>query len=302
MWDILIIGGGAAGLTAAIYGARASKRVLVLEKGVYGGQIVTAQEIENYPGIRHIAGAEFAMTLYEQAKAMGAQFALEPATSIQIQGDNRIVVTPQNEYHTRTVVIATGAKNRPLGLPREEELVGHGISYCATCDGAFFKDKAVAVVGGGNTALDDALFLSHRSRVMLIHRRDTFRGEPQKAAQVRQTDNIQILYDSVVTALHGETSLSAITVESRRNGEVRQIPVSGLFVAIGQMPDNNAFRSVVAMDAQGYILADETGRTRTPGVFAAGDCRQKRVRQLSTAAGDGTIAALEACAYIDIRQ
>lgn len=299
MWDIIIVGGGTAGLTAAVYGARAGREVLLLESSLYGGQIVTAHEIENYPAIPHISGADFATALYEQAKAMGTTFALEPVTAVSTEGEQRVVTTPGNRYTAHTVILATGAKNRPLGLEREEELVGRGVSYCATCDGAFFKGKDVAVVGGGNTALDDALFLSRRSRVTLIHRRDAFRGEPQKAQQVREAENITILYDSTVTALHGEDALSSITVQNLKDGSSRELAVSGLFVAIGQMPDNEAFRGVVDLDEKGYILADETCHTRTPGVFAAGDCRQKRVRQLSTAAGDGTVAALEACEFID---
>lgn len=299
MWDIIIVGGGTAGLTAAVYGARAGKSVLLLESTLYGGQIVTAQEIENYPAIPHISGADFATTLYEQAKAMGTQFALEPVSEVRAEGKDRVVVTAKNEYKGRTVIAATGAKNRPLGVEREEELVGRGVSYCATCDGAFYKGKKVAVVGGGNTALDDALFLSQRSQVTLIHRRDAFRGEPRKAEQVQQAGNITILYDSAVTALQGESALEAVTVENLKSGEKRVLPVSGLFVAIGQIPDNAAFAGVVDIDKGGYIVADETCRTRTPGVYAAGDCRTKRVRQLSTAAGDGTIAALEACEYID---
>ncbi len=299
MWDIIIVGGGTAGLTAAVYGARAGRKVLLLESSLYGGQIVTAHEIENYPAIPHISGADFATALYEQAKAMGTTFALEPVTAVSTEGEQRVVTTPGNRYTAHTVILATGAKNRPLGLEREEELVGRGVSYCATCDGAFFKGKDVAVVGGGNTALDDALFLSRRSRVTLIHRRDAFRGEPQKAQQVREAENITILYDSTVTALHGEDALSSITVQNLKDGSSRELTVSGLFVAIGQMPDNEAFRGVVDLDEKGYILTDETCHTRTPGVFAAGDCRQKRVRQLSTAAGDGTVAALEACEFID---
>lgn len=299
MWDIIIVGGGTAGLTAAVYGSRAGRKVLLLESSLYGGQIVTAHEIENYPAIPHISGADFATALYEQAKAMGTTFALEPVTAVSTEGEHRVVTTPGNRYTAHAVILATGAKNRPLGLEREAELVGRGVSYCATCDGAFFKGKDVAVVGGGNTALDDALFLSRRSRVTLIHRRDAFRGEPQKAQQVRKAENITILYDSAVSALHGEDSLSSITVQSLKDGSSRELAVSGLFVAIGQMPDNEAFRGVVDLDEKGYILADETCHTRTPGVFAAGDCRQKRVRQLSTAAGDGTVAALEACEFID---
>lgn len=299
MWDIIIVGGGTAGLTAAVYGSRAGRKVLLLESSLYGGQIVTAHEIENYPAIPHISGADFATALYEQAKAMGTTFAMEPVTAVSTEGEQRVVTTPGNRYTAHAVILATGAKNRPLGLEREAELVGRGVSYCATCDGAFFKGKDVAVVGGGNTALDDALFLSRRSRVTLIHRRDTFRGEPQKAQQVRKAENITILYDSAVSALHGEDSLSSITVQSLKDGSSRELAVSGLFVAIGQMPDNEAFRGVVDLDEKGYILADETCHTRTPGIFAAGDCRQKRVRQLSTAAGDGTVAALEACEFID---
>ncbi|MBR3307164.1 MAG: FAD-dependent oxidoreductase [Lachnospiraceae bacterium] len=298
MNDIVIIGAGTAGLSAAIYARRAGKTVLVLEQLSYGGQIINTPEIENYPGIRNISGFDFATGLYEQATALGAEVLIEKVVSIE-DGDIKKVVTEEGSHECRAVILATGAKNRPLGLAREEELTGAGVSYCATCDGAFFRGKDVAVNGGGNTALEDALFLSNYcSHVYLIHRRDAFRGDDKEVQRLKDKENVEFVLDSVITALNGEDALDSVSVKNVKTGEEKDLAVKGLFVAIGQMPDNAAFAGLVELDDHGYIKAGEDCLTGTKGIFTAGDCRTKTVRQLTTASADGAVAALAACSYI----
>ena len=302
MTDIVIIGAGTAGLTAGIYAARAGKSVKVLESTVYGGQIVNTPDIENYPGMAHVSGFEFAKKLYEQATGLGVEVVMASAASIRDEGDTKVVVTTGNgEIPCRAVILATGAKNRHLGLEGEDKLVGRGISYCATCDGMFFRKKDVAVNGGGNTALGDALYLAGIcNKVYLIHRRDQFRGAERDARKLEACDNVEFVLNSNVTRLNDENGkLSSIEVTDKNTKEVRTIPVSALFVAIGQTPDNGAFSDLVELDEKGYIRAGEDCKTSCEGIFAAGDCRTKSLRQLTTAAGDGAVAATEACTYID---
>lgn len=297
--DIIVIGAGTAGLTAAIYGQRAGRRVLLLEKGMYGGQIVNTPEIENYPGIQQISGFQFAMNLYEQATALGAELETGKVVEITENGDHKIVRTEQAEYSCGAVIIATGAKNRKLGIQGEEALVGRGISYCAACDGAFYKDKIVAVVGGGNTALGDADYLANGCRqVYLIHRREEFRGDASLAERLKQRENVTCIMNAVVTDIQAGERLEKITVKDVVLKEPQELSVDGLFVAIGQVPENQAFANLVELDARGYIVAGEDCKTKTPGVYAAGDCRTKAVRQLTTAAADGAVAALAACEYL----
>ena len=299
MADIIIIGAGTAGLSAAIYALRAGKSVLVFEQLAYGGQIINTPEVENYPGIKSISGFDFAQGLYEQAVALGAELKYEQVSGIE-DGAVKKVKTSGGEYECKAVILATGAKNRPLGLDREQELIGSGISYCATCDGAFFKGRAVAVNGGGNTALEDALFLSNYcSKVYLIHRRDEFRGEAKQVEKLKTKENIEFVLNSTITELVGEGDLSGVKVHDKVSGEDKLIEVEGLFIAIGQMPENAAFAPLIELDKGGYIVAGEDCKTNVPGIFAAGDCRTKTVRQLTTAAADGAVAALAACAYID---
>lgn len=299
MYDIAIVGAGPAGLSAAIYGTRAGKSVVVFEAMTYGGQIVNTPEIENYPGIRQISGFDFATGLYEQATGLGAEVVYEKVTGIEDKGNYKRVLTESGSYEARSVILATGAKNRPLGLDHEQELIGAGVSYCATCDGAFFKGKDVVVVGGGSTALEDAAYLCGYCRtVYLVHRRSQFRGEEAVVEKLRQKPNIIFELDSRVIRLNGESRLESIEVEQVQTGEIRTIPVDGLFVAIGQMPDNQAFSDLVNVDDAGYIRAMESCETNVPGIFTAGDCRTKKVRQLATAAADGAVAALAACEYL----
>ncbi len=299
MIDILIIGGGTAGLTAAIYGARAGKSVTVFEAGIYGGQIVSSPHVENYPGIQRISGADFSLALYEQAAGLGVNFKNKKITGIQEKGKTKVVLTEKESFDCNAVIIATGAKNRALGLEREEQLIGMGVSYCATCDGAFFKNKPVAVVGGGNTALEDATFLAeYCEKVYLIHRRDKFRGEQKTVDLLYSKANVEIITDATVTKLVGKTMLEAIEVTHLKTEEVKTLSVSGIFIAIGQIPQNEPFSQLITLDSAGYIVAGEDCKTNIEGIFVAGDCRTKTVRQLSTAASDGTVSALAACDYL----
>lgn len=299
MTDIIIIGAGTAGLSAAIYARRAGREAIILEALSYGGQIVNTPEVENYPGIKHISGFDFATGLYEQATELGAKIVFARATGITVNPDgSKTVHTASEDYNCKAVIIATGAKNRPLGLDREEELIGNGVSYCATCDGAFYKKQPVAVNGGGNTAVEDAAFLANYcSKVYVIHRRDSFRADEAEVAKLKAKDNVEFVLNSTITRLIGEDELEGVEVTDKISGESKILEVSGLFVAIGQMPDNNSFSSVVKLDEKGYITAGEDCLTETEGIFTAGDCRTKSVRQLTTAAADGAVAALAASAY-----
>ena len=299
MTDIIIIGAGPAGMTAAIYARRAAKSVLVLEVMSYGGQIINTPDVENYPAAAHISGFDFATKVYEQAKALGAEFKFEKAVEIKDNGETKTVVTPKNEYEARAVIIATGSENRKLGVEDEDKLVGRGVSYCATCDGAFFRNKKVAVVGGGNTALEDALYLADIAEtVYLIHRRDSFRGEEATAEQLKKRENVRFVLNSTVTKLNAERRLQSVEVTDKE-GNVTELEVSGLFVAVGRIPENQNFASVIDLDSAGYAASSEDCRTKTPGVFVAGDNRAKDVRQLVTATADGAVAATEAIKFLN---
>ena len=299
MTDILIVGAGPAGLTAAIYARRAGKTVLVLEAKSYGGQIINTPKIENYPAAANISGVEFAQRIYDQAKELGAEIRFETVTGLRDEGGFKTVSTSKNEYQAKAVILATGSENRKLGLQNEDRLLGRGISYCATCDGAFFRKKTVAVVGGGNTALEDALYLSDLcEKVYLIHRRNEFRGADATAEKLRAKENVVFILNAEVTALIAEGRLSAIEVK-RNSGETQTLEVSALFVAIGRIPENQNFAALVKLDETGCIDASVNCKTNVPGVFAAGDNRRKEVRQLVTATADGAVAATQAVAYLN---
>jgi len=300
MVDIMVIGGGPAGLTAALYAARAGKTVQVIEREATGGQIALSPLVENYPAIPAMAGADFAFQLTEQVEKLGVEIIYGEATAVEPVLMGFAVTVDGEAKAARAVVLATGAAHRHLGLEGEEDLVGMGVSYCAVCDGAFFSGRDVAVVGGGDTALQDALFLSNSCHhVTLIHRRDEFRGEQRLVDQVEKRENISILYSHVVEELRSENGeLSAIVVKDLKSGESKTMALAGLFAAVGQAPQSAPFAQLVATQG-GYYDAGEDCCSNAEGVFVAGDGRVKTVRQLTTAVGDGAVAGLAACKYVD---
>lgn len=292
MYDIIIIGAGPAGMTAALYGARANKKVLVLEALNYGGEILNTLNIENYPVEESISGFDFATKLYNQIINLGVEVKLEKVLSIN---EEKEVKTNESTYTGKTIIIATGLKNRKLDLPLEEELTGKGISYCATCDGAFFKGKDVAVIGGGNTALEDALYLSDIcNNVYLIHRRNEFRADSITIDKVLKKNNIKVLYDSIITKINGSSYLESIEINNNKT-----INVEGLFIAIGKIPNLEYLNNSIETNKSGYIKSNELCHTNVDGIFVAGDIREKSLRQLVTATSDGAIAATEAIKYIN---
>ena len=297
MYDIIVIGAGPAGLTSAIYATRANKKVLVLEAKIYGGQIINASCIDNYPALPHISGVDFATKLYEQCIELGAEIKFEKVVDINPLGNNKKVITNSNEYECKSIIIATGSDKRKLGIEREEELLGKGISYCATCDGMFFKDKDVAVVGGGIAAIEDADYLSNIcNKVYLIHRRDTFRVDD--VDKLHSKDNVEFILNSNVTKLLGNNLVEGIEVTDNL-GNKKNIDIPALFIAVGQVPETSNFIDKVNIDSKGYIIASEDTKTNIDGVFVAGDVRTKSLRQLTTATSDGAQAAVMACNYIN---
>ena len=300
MYDIIIIGAGPAGLTAAIYASRAMKSVLIVEKEGFGGQIVLSPGVENYPGVQgSINGADLANTLVEKAIEFGAITEFDEIVGIESIDGGFMCHGYYGHYTGKAVIIAAGAHHRKLGLESEERLTGRGVSYCAVCDGAFFKGKPVAVIGGGSTALADALLLSDLAKkVYLIHRRDEFRGEAHVVERLRKKENVEFVLNAVPEEFVGESKLEALKVKFK-DGSERTLEVSGAFVAIGQTPSISEFKGMIELDESGYALSTEDCLTRTPGIFVAGDCRRKAVRQLTTATADGTVAALAACDYVD---
>ena len=295
MYDIIIIGAGPAGLTAGIYARCASKKVLILEALTYGGQIVNALDIDNYPVEPHISGYDFATKLYNQTKEMGAEIVFEKAIDIKSEIDYKEVITNKNTYKSKTIIIATGAENRKLRLENEDELVGKGVSYCATCDGSFYKNKDVAIVGGGNTAIEDALYLSDIvNKVYLIHRRDEFRADQALLNELNKKDNIEYVLNSNVTKINGKDRLESIEINNEK-----VINISCLFIAVGRVPENQNFAKIIDLNENGYVIAQEDCHTNVAGIFVAGDNRVKSLRQLVTATSDGAIAATEAIKYIN---
>lgn len=298
MYDIIIIGGGPAGLTAALYACRANKKVLVLEKETFGGQITFSPKVENIPGFISLTGNEFAEKLVDQVLEQGAD--VESCEAIEIKdGETKTVVTDDGEFEGKAVIIATGAKHRMLGIDGEEKYVGEGISFCAVCDGAFYKGKTVAVVGGGNSALQEAILLSDLAeKVYVVQNLDFLTGEKKLSEQLEKLDNVEIITGVTVDSFVGETALEGIVIK-HSDGEKTELKIDGLFIAIGLIPQNEIFSNVIELDDRGYAAIGEDCLSKTNGVFVAGDCRTKKIRQVTTAAADGAIAALAACDYVD---
>ena len=296
MYDIIIIGGGPAGLTAALYACRANKKTL--EKETFGGQITFSPKVENIPGFISLTGNEFAEKLVEQVLEQGAD--VESCEVLEIKdGDIKTVVTDDSEYQCKAVIIATGAKHRMLGIKDEEKYVGEGISFCAVCDGAFYKNKTVAVVGGGNSALQEAILLSDLAKkVYVVQNLDFLTGEKKLSDQLYKLENVEVITGVTVESFLGDSELKGIVIKDSA-GESRELSVDGLFIAIGLIPQNEAFKNVIELDGRGYAVIDETCESATRGIFVAGDCRTKKIRQVTTAAADGATAALAACDYID---
>ena len=298
MYDIIVIGAGPAGLTAALYALRASKSVLVIEQSTFGGQVTFSPKIENYPGIPEMSGNEFADKLLDQVLSMGADVEMEKVTGIMDEGSRKLVFADNKKYEAAAVIIAVGVHHRQLGLPNENALVGNGVSYCAVCDGAFFKDKVVGVVGGGNSALQEAVLLSDLCEKVYVFQNLAFlTGEKKLVDILSNKSNVEFILEATVKELKGEEELSGVIL-STKDGE-KEVSLDGLFVAIGLEPKNSAFAEIAGLDANGYFDAGESCVTKTEGVFVAGDCRQKSIRQITTASADGAVAALAACRYID---
>lgn len=300
MYDIIIIGGGPAGLTAALYARRQNKSVLVLEKNSFGGQTVYSPKIENYPGFIEMSGVEFSDKLVDQVLNQGAELEMEEALSISLNGDIKTVTTDSGSHECKAVILACGAKHRLLGLENEEELIGNGISFCAVCDGAFYKDKTVAVIGGGNSALQEALLLCQTSKkVYVVQNLSFLTGETKLVQSIEAKENAEIILSTVVTELIGDGQLSAIRLKNTESGVESQLEIDGMFTAIGLVPDNDPAKELITLDERGYIVSGENTLTNVDGIFAAGDCRTKSVRQIATAISDGASAALAACRYIE---
>lgn len=299
MYDIIIVGAGPAGLTAAIYARRAGKTVLVLEKDTFGGQVTFSPKLENYPGFQEISGNELAQRMLEQALSLGADIDMDTVTGVR-SGDVKTIVGESGSYEAKSVIIAAGARHRRLHLPNEEALIGNGISFCAVCDGAFYQGQHVAVIGGGNTALQEIALLSDVcSRVTVVQNLAALTGEEKMIRSLAAKTNIDYLYQTIVTGYEGEDALTALQLLNTETSETSRLVVDGAFLAIGTAPDNGAFADVAELDGAGYIVAGESGETKTPGVFVAGDCRTKAYRQVATAISDGAAAALNACRYLD---
>lgn len=297
MLDVVIIGSGPAGLSAAIYGCRAGLKQIVIEKSPFsGGQIVQTYEVDNYPGLPGISGFDIANRFREHAEKLGAEFVTDEVVRIDDLGEKKLVVTQQGTYETKNVILATGAHHAKLGVEGEKELTGCGVSYCATCDGAFFKKRKVAVIGGGDVAVEDAIFLARLcDTVYVIHRRDSLRAQKVLQEQLFAFSNVKMIWDSEVTGINGQDQVESITVRNKKSQEVQELLVNGVFIAVGIHPDTELVKELVLCDEAGYVIADEMGRTSREGIFVAGDARKKMLRQVITAASDGAnaIAAVQ---------
>ena len=300
MYDIIVVGAGPAGLTAAIYARRADKSVLVLDKGMFGGQMTFSPKIENYPGYDQISGNELAEKLVTQAMALGAEFDMCEVTGVRKEGGLFCVSHGDEDFLASTVILATGSRHRLLGIERETEFIGDGISFCAVCDGAFYAGKTVAVIGGGNSALQEAIMLSDIcKKVFVVQNLDVLTGEEKLAKILYSRENVEIICGNVVESITGEENFTGIIIKNTATGDKTRLDLDGMFVAIGQVPENEAYRELTALSDRGYIISDENCLTDTEGLFVAGDCRTKSIRQIATACGDGATAALAACRYLD---
>jgi thioredoxin reductase (NADPH) len=300
MHDIIIIGAGPAGLCASLYARRADKSVLLIEKESFGGQITHSPNVENYPTLMQISGNELAQMMLDQVMEHGADIELAEVLGVEDMGEFKKVKTDMGDYEGRAVIIATGSKHRHLGLEKEEEFTGKGVSYCAVCDGAFFSGQDVAIVGGGNTALQEAIMLSeYCTHVTMVQNLSTMTGEARLVSQLQKRQNVTMIFDTLVTEILGEEKLEGLKLRNSVTGEESTLTVDGLFVAIGQQPENECFKNITRLNGYGYIEAGEDCLTDTEGVFVAGDCRTKAIRQITTATADGAVAALAACRYID---
>ena len=291
MEDIIIIGAGPAGLTAALYALRANKKVTIFEAKTFGGQIAKASTVENYPAIEKITGAEFATRLYEQVNKLGAKFIYETVIKVD---ENKKVYTTNNEYSAKAIIIATGSENRKLNIENEDTFIGRGVSYCASCDGNFYKNKIVAVVGGGNTALEDAVYLSNIVKELyLIHRTDSFDGDNKNLTELENKENVKIIHNSNVIKINGNMQVESIIVQDKDKNN-NEIKVDGIFIDVGQEPKNEIFKNIVELDKYGYIITKNDVYTNVKGIYVAGDTRVKTLRQLTTAVSDGSLAATAA--------
>lgn len=300
MYDVIIIGSGPAGLSAAIYAQRACLDTIVIEKnGISGGQVLNTWEVDNYPGLPGISGFELSRQLRGHAAKLGAEFVQDEVVKVELGGRTKRIICEEETYEARCVIIATGAHHRTLNVPGEERLRGAGVSYCATCDGAFFRGKSVAVAGGGDVALEDAIFLSRLcKKVYIIHRRDAFRGAKQLQRRLQEADNVEFVWNSVISSIEGKDSVEALKIKDTVTGEEKDLAVDGIFVAIGIEPESGLYTGQLELDEQRYIKAGEDGQTGVPGVFAAGDVRTKALRQILTAAADGANCVVSAERYL----
>lgn len=300
MYDIIIIGSGPAGLSAAIYAQRACLDTIVIEKnGISGGQVLNTWEVDNYPGFPGVTGFELSRQFREHANKLGARVVQDEVVQVELSGNVKKVVCEEETYEARCVILASGAHHRTLEVPGEEELRGAGVSYCATCDGAFFRGRMVAVVGGGDAALEDAIFLARMcEKVYIVHRRDKLRGAKRLQERLQALGNIEFVWNSETAAIEGDGQVEALRLRQTKTGEERRLDVDGVFIAVGIAPESELYAGQLELDEQGYIRADESGQTSVPGVFAAGDVRTKALRQILTAASDGANCVASAERYL----
>lgn len=301
LYDLIIIGAGPAGMTASIYASRASMSVLMLEKKYPGGQMLSTAEIENYTGYEEISGPDLSEKMFEHSKKFGTEFAFGEISNINLDGNIKVLTAGDKEYKAKTVIIATGTEAKLLGIPGEQEFASRGVSYCAVCDGAFFRNKEVVVIGGGDSAIEEAIYLSNIvNKVTIVHRRDELRAQKILQERAFQKENIEFVWDSIPVEIKGERKVNSIVVKNVKTEEVKELSVDGVFIYIGMNPQTESFKNLEILDELGYIPTDEHLATKIPGLFVAGDVRQKEIRQIVTAANDGAVAAQSAYKYCEL--